>query len=96
VALPKGDALFRFHDELHVNFPLIPDPDHALSARYPGEGEGSEALGCPRAWVIGKDGRYRYVMPQGAAPDANVLRPILRALGLGRVPEELVRELSAE
>ena len=91
LALPKGDAVFEFHDSLQVNFPLVPDQDHALSARYPGEGAGSAALECPRAWVIGKDGRYRYVMPQGSEPTPEVLRNICQALGLRNVPAELFR-----
>jgi len=96
VALPKGDALYGFHDSLKVNFPLIPDPDHALSARYPGKGEGSEALGCPRAWVIGRDGRYRYVMPQGSEPTPQVLRAVAKSLGLKQVPEALIASVPAE
>lgn len=96
IALPKGDAVFRFHDELRVNFPLIPDPAHALSARYPGEGEGSAALGCPRAWVIGTDGRYRYVLPQGTAPNPTVLRSIGSALGLPKLPADFLATLTEE
>jgi peroxiredoxin len=96
LALPKGDALYAFHDSLQVNFPLIPDPNHALSARYPGAGEGSAALGCPRAWVIGKDGRYRYVMAQGSEPTPEVLRSVTKALGLKQVPETLLAAVTAE
>lgn len=96
LALPKGDAIFQFHDTLGVNFPLIPDPNHSLSARYPGVGEGSEALACPRAWVIGKDGRYRYVMPQSAPPSPQVLRAVAKALGLKQGPDHLLASLSAE
>src|SRR5262249_28072733 len=82
IALPKGEPLWDLHDNAGVIFPLIADPDHSLSARYPGPGEGSAALGCPRAWVIGRDGRYRYIMPMGSAPTPEVMRQITRALGL--------------
>jgi peroxiredoxin len=86
VALPRGDQLFEFHDGLGINFPLIPDPDHRLSARYPGPGSGYAALGCPRAWVIGTDGRCRYVMPMNAAPTEATLAAITRALHLAEHP----------
>ena len=82
VALPRGEQLFDFHDELRVTFPLIPDADHTLSAHYPGPGEGYAGLACPRAWVIGRDGRYRYVMPAGKVPGAKELREIAHALEL--------------
>lgn len=88
VALPRGEQLFDFHDELRVTFPLIPDPDHSLSAHYPGPGEGYGAMGCPRAWVIGRDGRYRYVMPAGKVPGAKEMREIARALSLSSSPTE--------
>lgn len=82
VALPKDDPVIRFHDELGLSFPLIPDPQHALSAQFPGPGEGSEALACPRAWVIGRDGRFQYVMPMASDPTPAVLAKITAALGL--------------
>lgn len=82
VALPKDDPIIRFHDELRLSFPLMPDPQHTLSAQFPGPGEGSEALACPRAWVIGRDGRFRYVMPMASEPTADVLARISAALGL--------------
>jgi peroxiredoxin len=82
VSLPKGDQLFDFHDSLRVKFPLVPDPDHRFSALFPGPGEGYEALGCPRAWVVGRDGKCKYVLPMGHAPDAKAMNSIRRALGL--------------
>src|SRR5437870_1692044 len=80
ISLPRGDQLFDFHDSAGVKFPLIPDPDHAISARFRGPGEGYASLGCPRAWVIGTDGRIRYVMPMGSAPTPGTLAAIERAL----------------
>lgn len=82
VSLEPGGPSIAFSMELGLGFPLLPDPNHALSARFPGPGQGSAALGCPRAWVIGKDGRYRYVMPMGSAPTPAVRKAIVRALGL--------------
>lgn len=82
VALPKGDPIIEFDNSLRLSYPLLPDPNHALSSRFPGPGSGSEALRCPRAWVIGRDGRYRSVMPMAAAPTARVLARIAGALGL--------------
>lgn len=82
VSLPKGSPILNFQDQEGVRFPLLPDPGHNLSIRFPGPGSGSEALGCPRAWVVGRDGRYRYVMPMGAAPTPKVQSAIRQALGL--------------
>ncbi len=82
VALPKGDALFDFHDSLRLNYVLIPDPSRVLAAAYPAPGAGPAALTCPRAWVIDRTGRYRYVVPAGAAPSPAVLAKVRRALGI--------------
>ena len=82
IAMPAGEKLYGFHDRLRLTFQLIPDPEHQLSAQFPGPGEGYAAMGCPRAWVIGKDGRYKYVMPMGSRPTATVMGNIRRALGL--------------
>lgn len=84
LAVPRGTALFQFHDAHDIRFPLIPDADHALSAQYPGPGQDYAALGCPRTWVIGPDGRYVYIAPMGRAPTPAILASIRRALGLGK------------
>jgi len=82
VAVPSGEPAVNFVDRLRLRFPIIPDPSHSLSAQFPGPGEGNESLGCPRAWVIGRDGKYRYVMPMGSVPTSAIQREIRRALAL--------------